>query len=271
MKRTITTMILAPSLLLGLALWSAGLKVEATSALTATPTGSGTWTSLTNPLSPVRNLSNPILLTDGTVIAHVSCTSDWYKFTPSNTGSYVNGTWSAIASTVAGFGPRYFGSAVLPDGRVVIEGGEYNNSGDGCHVAEGTQGAIYDPVGNTWTPIPPPAGWVSIGDATGIVLSDGTYMQTSCCDIPPKAALLNPSTLTWTATGTGKFDRYAEESIALLHDDTLLTVDGYVSKPTCGTGSERYNNVTGAWTFAGSTVVQESDCTGVGTFEVGPL
>jgi hypothetical protein len=34
-------------------------------------------------------------------------------------GSYVNGTWSPIASMPAGYGPLYFGSAVLPDGRVV--------------------------------------------------------------------------------------------------------------------------------------------------------
>src|ERR1700730_1075631 len=32
----------------------------------------GTWTSLNNPNG--QNLSNPILLTDGTVIAHVTCT-----------------------------------------------------------------------------------------------------------------------------------------------------------------------------------------------------
>src|SRR5438128_1491981 len=105
----------------------------------------GNWTSLTNPLSPTRNLSNPILLTDGTVIAHVSCTSNWYKFTPTITGDYINGTWSAIASTAATYGPRFFGSGVLPDGRVVIEGGEYNGAGCGART---TQGSIYDPVAN---------------------------------------------------------------------------------------------------------------------------
>jgi hypothetical protein len=226
----------------------------------------GSWTSLTNPSA--FNMSNPLLLTDGTVIAHRSCTNLWYKFTPSNTGSYINGTWAPIASTVAGYMPRFFGSAVLPDGRVVIEGGEYN----GCSAVWGTQGAIYDPVANTWTPIAPPAGWTTIGDATGIVLSNGTYMQTDCCDSPPKAALLNPSTLTWTATGTGKFDVYDEESIALLHDDTLLTADAYVFIGSCGTGSERYNNATGAWTSAGSTIIKQSDCDGgQNTFEVGPI
>jgi hypothetical protein len=72
----------------------------------------GTWTSLAHPLIGV-NLSNPILLTDGTVIAHVSCASNWYKFSPDVNGSYINGTWTAIASTVSGYGPRFFGSGVL--------------------------------------------------------------------------------------------------------------------------------------------------------------
>jgi len=228
----------------------------------------GAWTSLTNPLSPARNLSNPILLTDGTVVAHVSCTNNWYKFTPSNTGSYINGTWSAIASTAAGYAPRFFGSGVLPDGRVVIEGGEYNGAGCGART---TQGAVYDPVANTWTAIAPPAGWGVISDAAGIILPSGTYMQTSCCDNPPHTALLNPSTLAWTATGAGKFDVYDEESMALLHDGTVLTVDAYVSTGTCGTNSERYTPATGAWTSAGSTVVQQSDCNGNRSFEVGPL
>ena len=30
----------------------------------------------------------------------------------------------------AGYGPLYFGSAVLPDGRYIVEGGEYNNGND---------------------------------------------------------------------------------------------------------------------------------------------
>jgi hypothetical protein len=228
----------------------------------------GTWTSLAHPLQ--QSLSNPILLTDGTVIAHVTCTELWYKFTPDIFGDYVQGTWAPIASTSTSYRPRFFGSGVLPDGRVIIEGGEYN--GINCPMgSRTTQGAIYDPVANTWTPVSPPPGWSTISDAAGIVLADGTYMQTSCCDSPPHAALLNPATLTWTNTGTGKFDIYDEESMALLPDGTVLTADAYVFTFTCGTNSERYNPATGTWSSAGSTIAQQSDCTGNKSFEVGPL
>jgi hypothetical protein len=240
------------------------------------PPSGGNWYSLNNPLKvngqPV-NLSNPILLTDGTVIAHVTCTGSWYKFTPDNFGSYINGTWSAIASLPSGYAPRFFGSAVLPDGRVIIEGGEYN--GSQCQNVFTTLGAIYDPVANTWTAVNPPSGWATIGDAAGIVLANGNYMQTSCCDNPPRAALLNPGNLTWTTTGAGKFDVYDEESMALQWDGSVLTVDAYVTNGPCGRGSEKYNVVAGVgtWSSAGTVPNQQSDCTSGGqkTNEVGPL
>src|SRR5213595_4031575 len=69
---------------------------------------------------------NPILLTDGTVMLQDDGCRDWWKLTPDEFGSYVNGTWTQLASTPAGYSPLYHSSAVLPDGRVIIEGGEYN-------------------------------------------------------------------------------------------------------------------------------------------------
>ena len=66
-------------------------------------------------------------LTDGTVMAQGNGDSDWWKLTPDITGSYINGTWTQLASLPKGYVPDAFASAVLADGRLIIEGGEYNN------------------------------------------------------------------------------------------------------------------------------------------------
>jgi hypothetical protein len=234
------------------------------------------WTRTTN--NPPVNLGTILLLTDGTVIAHEEsdltgnvATNKWYKLTPDINGSYLNGTWSQIASMAANYGPLFFGSAVLPDGRVVVEGGEYNQYGGGFT----NLGAIYDPVANTWTSVNPPTGWGSIGDAQTVVLNSGTFMLANA--VTTQAALLNASTLTWTATGTGKFDINDEEGWTLLPNGKVLTVDAYVSHyQSDGKNYELYDPTSGTWSVAGNTPVQLWDsaatCGGQShaSYEVGP-
>jgi hypothetical protein len=85
----------------------------------------GTWQLSANP-APATLLNNPLLLTDGTIVVIQQATSNWYKLTPDAFGNYATGTWSQIASLPSGYEPLYFASAVLPDGRVIVEGGECN-------------------------------------------------------------------------------------------------------------------------------------------------
>ena len=44
----------------------------------------------------------PFLLTDGTVLVQGNIGNDWWKLTPDINGSYVNGTWTQMASLAAG-------------------------------------------------------------------------------------------------------------------------------------------------------------------------
>jgi hypothetical protein len=224
------------------------------------------WTPLAN--QPPFAAGNPLLLTDGSVIAHDTCTPNWWRLTPDNRGSYVNGTWSPIASMAPGYGPLYFASAVLPDGRVIVEGGEYNF----CNPVWTTLGSIYDPVANSWTAMSPPTGWKSIGDAQSAVLADGTFMLANCCTT--QTALLDAKKLTWSATGAGKADINDEEGWTLLPNGTILTVDAYVRNYQAnGTDSEIYNPSTGTWTSGGSTGVQLWDSypnASKASYEVGP-
>ncbi len=217
-----------------------------------------TWQPLNN--QPTFGASTALLLTDGTVMvqalsAQGTGSRAWWKLTPDNTGSYVNGTWTELAPLPSGYGPLYYASAVLPNGEVVINGGEYNL---GTKIVETNLGAIYNPLTNKWKSVPAPSGWTEIGDAQSVVLPNGTYMLGNCCTT--QQALLNLSTLTWTITGTGKADVNSEEGWTLLADGSVLTID--VSDVP---NSERYTPATGAWTSAGHTPVGL-----VGASEIGP-
>src|SRR5215467_16283044 len=63
----------------------------------ASPVGSASdpanpWTPLTNqPTFLVNGAANPILLTDGSVLVQDTGFPDWWKLTPDQNGSYING------------------------------------------------------------------------------------------------------------------------------------------------------------------------------------
>jgi len=236
------------------------LKIIALLAL-ATLANAQTWTPLTH--QPGFGATTALLLTDGTVMVQDSAFTNpnhWWRLKPDSAGSYVNGTWSQLASLPFGYDPLYYASAVLADGRVVIVGGEYNFGS----LVESTQAAIYDPQNNTWTSFSGPPAWFQIGDAQSTVLPDGTFMLGNCCN--SSQALLNASTLTWTITGTGKADSNSEESWTALPNNVsnpnnggVLTVDVHNFL-----NSEIYNPNTGMWSTAGSTGVQLVTCNEIG-------
>jgi len=221
----------------------------------------GTWTKLKN--QPTFQTDTALLLTDGTVMVHEFESPTWWRLTPTNTGSYVNGTWTQLAPMQSNYGPLYFASEVLPDGRVLVEGGEYNC----CGGDEVSLGAIYDPVANKWTAVNPPSGWSYIGDSPAIVLPNGTLTMGQGAEPSLRQVLFNPVTLTWTATGTGKADGFSEEGLALIPNGTVLDVD-----TEDGTNSETYNPSSSTWSTAGSTIVELPSNGGMGIVpELGPL
>ncbi len=219
-----------------------------------------TWTVLKNP--PSFSAGSPHLMTDGTILVQSVSTTDWYKFTPDKTGSYVNGTWSQVASLPGSYAPLYYGSEVLTDGKLIINGGEYNNN----NAVWTTLGAIYDPVKNKWTSVTPPTGWTTIGDAQSTLLGDGTYMLANCCNTDE--ALWNEKTGKWTSTGTGKADINDEEGWTLLPSGQVLTADANDTQDTKHT--EIYTN--GKWASAGDSPVLLADLgTQTNSHELGPL
>ena len=91
-------------------------------AIWANTAASQTWTPLKN--APPVDIGYIALATDGTVLAHArtfsSADSQWYKLTPDINGSYVNGTWSQLASMPSGYAPIDFAGGVLADGKLLV-------------------------------------------------------------------------------------------------------------------------------------------------------
>jgi len=251
----------------------------------ATPTGSdpsskapdtaSPWTALENP-PPFGTPGTMLLESDGTVLVHnepdnnvTGGTNEWWKLTPAPDGSYIDGTWSQIASMPAAYTPLYFASAILPDGRMIVEGGEYI----GENAVWSNEGAIYNPATNTWASVAPPPGWTNMGDAASEVLDNGTFMLQQPCqtcltnpDLSIADALLNAKTLTWRVIpATGKNDPNDEEGWTLEPNGKVLTLDLW------GIGNTQlYNPSTETWSFAGATAVGGLPVNPFPVVEIGP-
>jgi hypothetical protein len=201
-----------------------------------------------------------LLASDGTVLVHAVLpvsgdgTSAWYKLTPDAKGSYVDGTWSQLPSMPGGYNPLYFASAILPNGQMIVEGGEYL----GGTPSWTSKGAIYNPVTNTWRSVAPPTGWTNIGDAQSDVLANGTFMLAQACQnctssnplLSTSYALFNTTGRVWlTQPGQFKNDPNDEESWTLEPNGQLLTVDTWLPPTT-----ELFTPSSQNWSFAGNTV-----------------
>ncbi len=207
--------------------------------------------SLAQTLTPLVNqppdgIQLTFLLTDGTVMAQDYIYPDrWWKLTPDIKGSYVNGTWKRLASLE--YAPSAFASAVLADGRVLVEGGEY--TGFNFNFTLTNQGAIYDPTCNCWTAVKPPENVDHIGDSPSVVLPNGKFLLGP--KLTEQVTEFDPKTMKWIKiNATGKSDFNAEEGWTLLPNGTVITAD-VENAPN----SEIYTPVTKEWANADSTIV----------------
>jgi hypothetical protein len=166
------------------------------------PGNAATWTPLTNQAPGGHGTGIMMQLTDGTVLMqNGDDLQTWFVLTPDVAGNYANGTWSTTAPmTIARL---YFGSQVLPNGKVFVVGGEYTGvNANGTFANWGNTAEIYDPVANTWTPLPPypaQAGCPSIGNFT----ADTAMASNVLSNVYPQTAGLMGKTVIGTGIPSG--------------------------------------------------------------------
>jgi hypothetical protein len=218
--------------------------------------------SLLAHLAPSSNgTGTMMLLSDGTVMVQGggsgAAVKTWFKLTPDSSGSYVDGTWTQMPSMH--LERLYYGSNVLPDGRVFIVGGEY--SGPNTTQNFTNTGEIFDPVANQWTNITnfPQA---RFGDDPTELLPDGTVLAGYVSG--PQTYTYNPATNTWTLAATKLLnDQSDEETWVKLPDDSILTYDVFNNGH-----AQRYVPSQNQWVDAGTVPVSLSG-SNVGS-ELGP-
>jgi len=217
-----------------------------------------TWTPVTN-LAPYTAGGVMLLMTDGSVVCKsfgggsTGYGDIFNKLTPDINGSYINGTWSAIAPMHR---DRYsFSSLVMNDGRLYAAGGEYGTDG----FQAGSHGEVYNPLNDTWTDCIGPGQIMSDGDCK--LLDNGTIIQAIVDHFEPTSTVIyTPGTNTYT-TGPSTNSGQNESFWMKLPDNSILFVDeGQLT-------SERYIPSLNQWVADSNVPVELYDLYG---YECGP-
>jgi Galactose oxidase, central domain len=247
----------------GLGSRKAGARLGAAVAglLAACGSAQAQWTALTH--NPPAAINLMLLLPDGTVMASNNNGTGtigrgWYRLTPDSHGSYVNGTWTTLASMIDT--RLYYSAQVLRDGRVFVAGGEY---GTGAAHAE-----VYNPQTNTWTAVNPPISLLNpsatspaTGGSQGFVDSNSEILPNGNVLIAPvspavsgQPLIYNPTANTWAAGPNYVRGVYQDEAAWVkLPDNSILTIDPF------GTNTERYIPASNVWVNDGVVPVAVYD------------
>ena len=144
-------------------------------------------------------------------------------------------------------------ATLLANGEVLVAGGDNNTTGY-LSSAE-----VYNPAAGKWTltgsMTVPREGHDAVLLSNGRVLvAGGINATTNGCSTLASAELYNPSTGTWTATGSMTIGRYSFVLVALTNGQVLAA-----GGTNCGggglTSAELYNPTTGTWTATGSMTI----------------
>lgn len=199
----------------------------------------GTWASLNS--APPAGVNNCMLLSDGTVLG-MNGDGGCVKLTPDIHGSYINGTWSTMATM--NNSRLFFSSQLLTNGNLWVAGGE---DGSGGNSAE-----LYDSLNNIWTLIPTPStGYPDFSDSISEILPNGNpfvcpvYTTTTCL-------IYNVGSGNWLTAASCRASQ-DEAGWVKLPSDAILTIDAF------STNSEHYIPSLNQWVADNTLPVQLFD------------
>jgi hypothetical protein len=157
-----------------------------------------------------------------------------------------SGAWNSTGSMQAA--RENFPAVVLANGKVLVSGG----LSTGGVLLTGAE--LFDPSTNAWTA----AGNLSVARfghtatllANGKVLVTGGCTASDCSTITGVSEIYNPTTNSWSTTGSLNIARTYHTAV-LLNTGAVLVVGGNAAGAT--SSCESYNPSTGKWTAAAST------------------
>jgi hypothetical protein len=154
----------------------------------------------------------------------------------------------------------YHTATLLPNGKVLVAGGQ-NSSG----VANSAE--LFDPATGKWTSTGAMTTSRSYHTATllpnGKVLVAGGATQTGFSSITASAELYDPTTGTWTSTGTMTTARGYHVAVLLANGKVLVAGGGINNAAVITSASEIYDPATGTWTPANAMTSPRAGFAGV--------
>lgn len=208
---------------------------------------------LSSKLTSKRVRHTATLLADGTVLITGGFGSNRFAAPALRTAEIYDpstDTFTALTASMQSVRTSH-AAARLPDGRVLLTGGQTNNNGDGTDTAE-----IYDPATRTFTSvssrmISPRGGHSSVLLSNGTVLVMGGY-NNECVPLDT-AEIFNPATQNFTAL-TSRMAQGREGADATVLEDGMVLVTGGGSSDNAFDTAEAFDPVTQTFTTLSATM-----------------
>lgn len=216
---------------------------------------SGTWTTTGN-MTSARAQQTATYLFGGAVLVAggVNCNTTCTALASAEVYNPATGKWIAVYPMTT---PRFDHTAtLLPNGQVLVAGGCSTTSSYYCANAL-SSAELYNPKTAKWTRTLGSMTTTRQGQSatllrTGEVLIAGGQGCNPTCAVLSSAELYNPSTGTFTPTGSLSTARYVHTATLMTNGSVLVSGGANVYGAAALSSAEVYSPTIGTWTSAGS-------------------